>query len=93
MKIGQVYLTQLPTMVNDYSENLVPDQAIVSLRIYACPGSKFKINNGGDIIMNSTGNFTLQCESFPITDIRVHKGNLIGTIPTIIDYVSYDGGI
>jgi hypothetical protein len=43
--------------------------------------------------MNSTGNFTLQCENFPITDIRVHKGNLIGTIPTIIDYVSYDGGV
>lgn len=90
MKIGQIYLTEKPSIQDDgYSDNQIPNEVIVSLQIYACPGSRFKINDNDDIIMNGTGNFNLNCNDFPITSIRIHEDNLIGTIPTIIDYVSW----
>ena len=93
MNIGQIYIdTKDIPEGEDYSLNLLPAQvAITSLNIYACPGSKFKINNDKDIIINGTGNYTLQCGSFPILDIRMHKDNIVDMIPTIIDYVRAEG--
>lgn len=92
MNIGQIYLNQINDLEfdeNQYSQNILPSNiAIISLHIYACPGSKFKINEKQDIIINGTGNYTLQCANFPIVDIRVYQGNLTETIPMIIDYVA-----
>ena len=90
MRIGQKYYVSVPEIVEgtEYTDNLVAGESIISLNIYACPGSLFKINDNSDIIMNGTGNFSLNCEEFPITSLKIHKNNLIGTIPTIIDYVS-----
>lgn len=94
MNIGQKYYNGsiLPEFDGEYSINLLDAEvAIVSLNIYACPGSKFKINDKTEIIINGTGNYTLQCSTFPIVDIRMHKDNLMSTIPTIIDYVKVEG--
>ena len=91
MKIGQLYITSMPEIEsNGYTANLIPNQAIVSLNIYACPGSRFQINDSGDIIMNGTGNFSINCSNAPITSIRIHENNLIDTIPTIIDYIGWE---
>ena len=87
MKIGQVYLTNISNWQGDYSVNLIPNIAITSFNIYACPGSRFRINGLGEIIINGTGHLSLNCENIPITSIQAHKSNLMDTIPTIIDYI------
>lgn len=96
MNIGQKYYDSsiLPDFDGEYSVNLLePEIAIVSLNIYACPGSKFKINDKTEITISGTGNYTLQCSTFPIVDIRMHESNrnLMHTIPAIIDYVKAEG--
>ena len=91
MKIGQLYYESNPTPEEqDYSNNIIAGLAITSLNIYACPGSRFKINEISDIIINGTGSFSLNCNDFPITSIKMHKNNLVNNIPTIIDYVSLE---
>lgn len=80
---------------NTIFEALEENQKALALGIHALPGTKIQINQSGvddALIINSTGNFSIDCEDFPIFSIKVDKAQLSENYPTIIDII-YEEGI
>ena len=73
------------------SGNILGNQCIVySLNIQACPGSKFKINNG-EIVIGNTGIFSFETQKYPIKNLEILEP-FIDNYPLIIDIV-YKGEV
>ena len=62
---------------------------MLSIGIHALPGTRFRFNHG-EIVMNNLGNLTMDCTSFPVTDLRVIE-IVSENYPIIID-ILYIGG-
>lgn len=68
-KIKQFYYDNTaPTLNTNILQN---GEYVISLNIHALPGTSFSINNSGTIVMNATGNFGMNCEDFPIQDLKI----------------------
>ena len=83
-KVRQFYITEANANVN-----IVQGMTVLSLGIHALPGTRFQLNQGR-IIMNNLGNLTMDCTSFPITDLRV-LDIVSGQYPIIIDILYMEG--
>lgn len=66
--------------------NLVKGKRVYSFSIHSLPGNIFYLN-GSKIIMNNTGNFSLNVENYPITSIELDSNNNYTVYPTIIDII------
>lgn len=101
-----IQLTQLrypgstaPTFEDNWSNNLIEGKSVISLGIYALPGTQFLINQrnvirGESLVINGTGIFQINVEDRPITSLRLKKESYenIGEHFIIIDLV-YEGGL
>lgn len=73
------------------NNNILGDQCVVySLNIQACPGSRFKIDNG-EIVIGNTGIFSLETQKHPIKSLSI-LNSIVNTYPLIIDIV-YKGEV
>lgn len=88
-----------PTFENGWSNNLIMDKNVISLGIYALPGTEFLINQdnkvkGESLKINGTGIFQINLEDRPITSLRIKENsyNNIGEHFIIID-LTYEGGL
>lgn len=59
------------------NKNLVANKLVKELGIYGLPGTSFKINNNGTIMLNGSGLLSIGYENMPITSL-------------ILDSKSYD---
>lgn len=90
LKIHQFFYDKVNN--NIPSGNILGTQCVVySLNIQACPGSKFKIDDNGEIVIGNTGIFSLETQKYPIKSLMVSNFN-VETYPLIIDIV-YKGEV
>ena len=77
----------------EWSKNLIENQLCYTLGIHSLPGNKFQINDNSVIVINGTGNFSMDFNAYPINSIRIHKDNNYETYQTVIDivYQQYEG--
>lgn len=91
LRIKQIYypagnLDQV-SFEGDWSNNLIDKQVCYSINIHSLPGNKFQINDVNEIIINSTGNFAMDFNYYPIESLRMYKNNNYQTYQTVIDIV------
>lgn len=67
-------------------DNLVKGERVYSFGIHSLPGNIFYLN-GSKVIMNNTGNFSLNVENYPINSIKLDIDNNYTVYPTIIDII------
>ena len=75
----------IPLELNEEKPNLIEDKIVYEIGIHALPGTVFKIN-GGEFVMNNTGNFSLNCEEHPITSLEL-TSDPSGLYSIIIDII------
>ena len=77
-----------PNDKNEKVEILNNQETVVSLGIHALPGTRFYIIHGTNpLVINRTGNFSIDCEEFPISSIKVNQSELSDSYATIIDAI------
>ena len=79
--------------VPSQTTNILGNKCIVySLSIQACPGSKFQIGDGGEVVIGNNGNFSINTEQYPIKKIIIKSAINTEAYPMIIDII-YKGEI
>jgi hypothetical protein len=56
----------------DIGHKLLTNEIVISLGIHALPGTKIRLNDStSTLTIGPTGNFSIDCEDFPISQIEV----------------------